>query len=86
MDAGHVPQYPYTREDLRVIARTPAPHWTVQARHNAPVPQKVVHVEGELTVKACRALMKGLRHQLSKHEQVELTHEHMGRYIKTTIR
>lgn len=85
MDAYHTPKYDYTAEDRKAIKRTPAPNW-VASMGRQPVPHKVVHVEGELTVRACRALMRGIRHQLAKKADVYLTHEVVGnKFVKTVI-
>ena len=62
----------------------PTPHWVV-SKHNPPVPHKTVHIEGELTVRECRALMRGIKHQLTRRADITLVHEKKQGYIKTTI-
>jgi len=88
MDSEHTPQFNYTPEDRLAIQRTPMPSWVSNgtSQHPQPVPHKTVHVEGEITVRAGRALMRGIRHQLSRRADITLTHELKRGYVKTTIR
>lgn len=84
MDALHTPQFEYTPEDRVAVRRLPVPHW-IKQHVPQPVPHKTVHVEGELNVRECRALFRGIKHHLTRHKDVTLTHELRVGYVKTSI-
>lgn len=86
MDSEHIPVYNYSPEDRRAIEALPVPRWVSSSSHHSqPVPHKTVHIEGELTIKECRALMRGIKHTLARRADITLRHESNGRLLKTTI-
>lgn len=75
-----------SREERLAVSRLPVPSWVPRGYgHIAPVPQKIVHVEGNLSIRECRALFQGIKHQLSHGTDITITHTRKPGYLKTEI-